>query len=467
VRTAGALLAIAFASCLPPVAGAAETARVATSAATGTADEAAALARATAHLDHWHGDRTDLLAAKRELDAILAANPASAPAYREYARYYISNSHVQGNRFNPRGLELAERALDRAVALSPEYAGAYVLRGHVYHLQGRLDDAEAALHRAEALGSQDPWLDLNWSDLLYARGKYDESLARCRGVLERAPADIRVLGGADECLIRNYQALGRLEEADATHRIRIARTPDDAWPRGNYAWFLLCKRHQPEAAVESAKQALQIMDYGMARGVLAAALYQLWSTQVLAGNGEGAEQAWARAWSSAPGDPVALVTENCGRRAALPVLRAMRDTGRTEPLPPLPAILLAADSAPDGAMGVFGFEVAATGRKRGEVFLNSEPDYRDQRNLTVTFTADGAAAFRKQHGEDPDVAFKGKRICVVGEARRVKIYFFANGKPTDKFYYQTHIMVTEPWQVTIAQPAPPLPPPAPAPGLRV
>jgi len=448
---------MACALCLVATAG---TTAIAATAASNDADasaEAAALARAVEHIDHWRGDGADLRAAKRELDTVLAMDPDSAPAYREYARYYIVDAYLNGENYDPAGLKRAEDALDHAIALSPNFAEAYVLRGSLYRTLGRADDARAALRRAEVLGTKDPWLDLNWSDLLLDEGKHEEALARCRGVLARAPANGKIMGAADECVIRAYKALGRMDDVDAAYRVQIARAPHDAWPRGNYAVFLLCTRNQPEAAADSAVQALQLMDYGMARSVLAAALYQSWSAQVLAGHAEAAKQAWTRAWSNAPADPAEVVANICGRHASLPVLRAMRDSGRGKTIEPLPAILLAADAAQEGVAGIFDFEVAATGRDDGEIFLNSEPDYRDPRNLTVRFTAEGVAAFRKQHGVDPDVAFKGKRIAVVGVASRVRIQFFSNGMPTDKFYYQTHVVVTEPWQAAIEQPPPPPP----------
>lgn len=433
------------------------------------AGEAAALARANAALDRWNGNSADLAAAKVEIDAVLARNPRSAAAWRSYARYTLSNSYVSGKRYMPTGLATAERALDQAIALAPEDAEGYLLRGNLYRLQDRAADAEAALRRAEALGTQDPWLDLNWSDLLHDQGKHAESLALCQAVLARKPGNIRVLTAADDCVIRAYESLGRMEDADVAYRARIARTPEQAWPRGNYAAFQLCTRNQPEAAAASAMQALQLMDYGIAHSILATALYQLWAVQALAGHADAADQAWARAWANAPGDPARYVEDTCGKDAALPVLRALRDSGRVESTPALPAILAAADMAPEGALGIFGFDVVATGRKDGEIFLNSELDYRDPRCLTIRFTPAAASAFRKQHGEDPDTAFKGKRITVVGEARRVKIYFFANGRPTDRFYYQTHVVVTTPWQVEVEKADEPLPPPPKAArsGLRV
>ena len=99
------------------------------------ASEAANLDRAVEFLDRYAGDDTVLEDAKRELDAALKADPDSAKAYREYARYFI----MSGNSANGVGpMQLAEKSIDEAIRLSPEFAEAYVLRGHLYTLMGRL-----------------------------------------------------------------------------------------------------------------------------------------------------------------------------------------------------------------------------------------------------------------------------------------------------------------------------------------
>ena len=55
---------------------------------------------------------------------------------------------------------------------------------------------------------------------------------------------------------------------------------------------------------------------------------------------------------------------------------------------PSSAVQLAAAAPRDGVTGVFAMTVRAVGRDERGVYLNSERDYRDQRNLTVT-QADG------------------------------------------------------------------------------
>jgi len=108
---------------------------------------------------------------------------------------------------------------------------------------------------------------------------------------------------------------------------------------------------------------------------------------------------------------------------------------------PSQAVQLAAASPRLGVTGVFAMTVKATG-KTGPVHLNSERDYRDQRNLSIAIQADAAAALAATLGAPPERALKGKQILVAGRARRAKIVFFAEGKPTDKYYYQTHVEVT-------------------------
>ena len=65
------------------------------------------------------------------------------------------------------------------------------------------------------------------------------------------------------------------------------------------------------------------------------------------------------------------------------LMRALRDSGRMDAMPPMVAVLAASDAGTRGAPGIFGFVVAGTGSDDGGVvYLNSEEDYRDQRELT-------------------------------------------------------------------------------------
>src|SRR5262245_7852528 len=52
--------------------------------------------------------------------------------------------------------------------------------------------------------------------------------------------------------------------------------------------------------------------------------------------------------------------------------------------------------------------------KRGEIYLDSEEDFRDKKTLGVVVTRAGAAKFKKAGIDDPAGHFKGKTIRVTG-----------------------------------------------------
>lgn len=123
--------------------------------------------------------------------------------------------------------------------------------------------------------------------------------------------------------------------------------------------------------------------------------------------------------------------------------------GASQWVQPVQAVQLAAEAAPGTVPGRFALRVQATGTQDGFTYLNSELDYRDQRNLTIAVAPSAARQLERQFGSHPLVALKGKRILVDGAAARTKIVFFDDGKPTDKYYYQTHVRVTDPRQITV------------------
>ena len=124
-------------------------------------------------------------------------------------------------------------------------------------------------------------------------------------------------------------------------------------------------------------------------------------------------------------------------------------SSESENTSPREAVMLAADAAPDGVPGVYEMVVVATGESRGAVFLNSEEDYRDQRNLTVAISPRMRRYYTEKFGLDPKSYFKGKRIAVRGLARRVRIDFVdAEEQPTGKYYYQTHVRVQNPSDIS-------------------
>jgi hypothetical protein len=116
---------------------------------------------------------------------------------------------------------------------------------------------------------------------------------------------------------------------------------------------------------------------------------------------------------------------------------------------PVEAVTYASYLAPKGALaGDFEMEVKGVGEDRGQLFLNSEIDYRDRNCLTIAMPL---AVARRLTGKtdmaDIKAAFAGKRISVRGVARRVRIDFTEGGKPTGKYYYQVHVPIGRPDQL--------------------
>ncbi|TYC92827.1 hypothetical protein [Novosphingobium sp. BW1] len=104
-----------------------------------------------------------------------------------------------------------------------------------------------------------------------------------------------------------------------------------------------------------------------------------------------------------------------------------------------------------GVAGTFEMPVRAVGAQNGHIYLNSERDYRDRNCLTVSIPVRTARVmFDNDDPEEIAKQLKGKRIFVKGIARQIRINFFANGQPTEKYYFQVHVLADQPEQVRLA-----------------
>ena len=290
-------------------------------------------------LNGYRGSAADLEAARAELSAVLDANPGYAPAHREMARYLIMSGHIRARNFRPGSLQAADAYISRAIAINPDFAEAFVLRGHLYRLMGRHQDAIAALTRAEQLGTSDPWLQNNWADLLIDEGKYEEAARRYRAVIDSKTPNKKAIAAAFEGLSDYYEAQNRFDEADEIYRKQIEFEPNTAWTYGNYAKFLLCQRDDYDRSIVRAREALQIMDYGVGRFWLASGLYRKWAKEVIGGTPEKGVPYYSEAQKIYPDvDQIASYTRACPPLAAVRMALDLsrRDTvkgARTRPSP--------------------------------------------------------------------------------------------------------------------------------------
>jgi len=57
--------------------------------------------------------------------------------------------------------------------------------------------------------------------------------------------------------------------------------------------------------------------------------------------------------------------------------------------------------------------------KRGEIYLDAEADFRDEKNFAVVITKQGAASLKDAGIADPAEHFKGKTITATGTVKEV------------------------------------------------
>ncbi|MBB5728790.1 hypothetical protein [Sphingomonas prati] len=114
---------------------------------------------------------------------------------------------------------------------------------------------------------------------------------------------------------------------------------------------------------------------------------------------------------------------------------------------PEQAVMLAAAS-PDGIRGTFRLVVRASGRQSGNLYLNSEQDYRDPRNITLVIPAALTSQPDDRFRKPVETRLSGHALLVVGTARKTRINFLAGGRPTGKYYFQTHVVVHDMRQLT-------------------
>jgi hypothetical protein len=58
--------------------------------------------------------------------------------------------------------------------------------------------------------------------------------------------------------------------------------------------------------------------------------------------------------------------------------------------------------------------------KHGEIYLDSEPDFKDAKNFAIVITKAGAAKLKEAGIDDPAAHFKGKKIRATGVVKEVE-----------------------------------------------
>ena len=228
-------------------------------------------------LDSWRGEGEKLSKAQQLLAEIIKRDTTYAPAYLEFGRLYIMAGYINRQNYDVGSLSPAEAAIQKSIEIEPNYADAYVLLGHLYTNLKQYDQARNALEKGEYLGTKNPWLQLNWADLLEREDSWDGAAKRYISVVDRGTTNKKAYAAALEGLISYYVHKGDIAAADRWYQKAVAYEPSSAWSWGNYASFLLFRRNDIDGSIKAGEKALSIMDYGMGRFTLACALYTKWA----------------------------------------------------------------------------------------------------------------------------------------------------------------------------------------------
>jgi len=225
-------------------------------------------------IDNDNGIAYNLSEAKRFIDLVLNRNPDFAPIYVEKARYLIKY-HFNTSSFYSVGVGETEKALKKAIEIAPDYADAYVLLGHFYTLIDDLNTAEENLIKAKKLGSQSPWLRLNYASLLQKKGQVKEAHRINLEVAKEKPTNRNAYAAAADFTASYFADNGEIGEAEKWYKVLLEIKPY-AYSHNTVTHFYVFKKYDIDRALELALKAKTIFRNWYNRKLLACAFYAQW-----------------------------------------------------------------------------------------------------------------------------------------------------------------------------------------------
>lgn len=281
--------------------GAAATTPPSTPAAAAAADRArqdAEVAHAIAELDRMGGERVDLESVRSRLEQVLAENPGHVQAHIELARCHLRLGYIAGDDYDRQAVARAESELKRALEIDPRSANAYVLLGIVRVDQRQPQLAIQELRKAEAIGTDNPWLDLNFIAAYIQMEQWDLAATRLTqfeaNLAKKSDVPAKIKAAAVDYWMKVHTATHDRKGLSADYEHSIALAPDNPWAHGNFAFHLLTEEGRTDDALEHATKAVSLLSYGNGHRTLGLAQYAKWAS-LRASNPKQAEALYAEA----------------------------------------------------------------------------------------------------------------------------------------------------------------------------
>lgn len=250
-----------------------------------TPDEQKLCLQAEELLDQAEGGKK-LDEAAALLDKALALNPKHAPAYVRLSRLEQQRGYKKESEWEPEALRRAHAQADRALELDPNLPEAHVRKGYVYFNQKDLRRARDSAEAGRRIDARHPGVLALLADLARRESHPEEALLHLRSLYETT-SDPYHQRQVYRDLPKVYEKLAEWEAADLTYRSLLNLEPDSAWARVNFAAYLI-RREEYDRGAEMAKAALAIRDFGMGRYQLSRAS-SLKAIRILQRNGDRKE----------------------------------------------------------------------------------------------------------------------------------------------------------------------------------
>jgi TolB-like protein/DNA-binding winged helix-turn-helix (wHTH) protein/Tfp pilus assembly protein PilF len=150
----------------------------------------ASLARGD-HLLRSSTAAADVLKARAAFQEAIASDPASARGWAGLALSYLAEIPSRSTT-DPEGhAELAAQAIQRALAIDPDYAVAHYALGHLRVVRGDPAGALSSYERVLALNPSDAWAHARVAAALLALGRFDEVAAHVERARRLSPLESR------------------------------------------------------------------------------------------------------------------------------------------------------------------------------------------------------------------------------------------------------------------------------------
>jgi hypothetical protein len=263
-------------------------------------------------LDSWTGQSEILEQANEKLSNVLKQSPRNYLALYQLARYKLKSGYISqiagryksynfsvGN-YSPGTLNAAESTIRSAIKINPRFADGYVLLAQIQFDETQLDKVEKSLKKAEAIGTKNPWLQLQWAALNVAKGEYSAAEMRNQSVLDSDIKDNKAKSASLYNLIDSSKRKGEYDHVIILYKEYFKLNPTNAWAHGDLASFLNGTLGRNDEAITQAREALKIMDYGIGEQILAMALYGKWADLINEGKLKEATVYFNEAWKIYP-----------------------------------------------------------------------------------------------------------------------------------------------------------------------